>query len=54
MIGANHVSVPTHFFKVVVIETKHGDLELEAYVMPNQKIDDAVPLTSFQVKIHLA
>ncbi|XP_018575622.1 endonuclease G, mitochondrial [Anoplophora glabripennis] len=49
VIGANHVAVPTHFYKVVVGETLDGRLEMEAYVMPNQVIDDDVPLTSFQV-----
>ncbi|CAH1972801.1 unnamed protein product [Acanthoscelides obtectus] len=49
VIGANNVAVPTHFFKVVVGETKDGQLEMEAYVMPNQVIDNSVPLTSFQV-----
>ncbi|XP_035775202.1 endonuclease G, mitochondrial-like [Anopheles albimanus] len=49
VIGANNVAVPTHFYKVVVMETKAGQLEMEAYVLPNQKIDDATPLTMFQV-----
>ncbi|KAJ8973577.1 hypothetical protein NQ317_001603 [Molorchus minor] len=49
VIGANHVAVPTHFFKVVVGETSDQKLEMEAYVMPNQIIDDNVPLSSFQV-----
>ncbi|KAF2884173.1 hypothetical protein ILUMI_22000 [Ignelater luminosus] len=49
VIGANHVAVPTHFFKVVVGEKSNGELEMESYVMPNQRIDDSVPLTSFQV-----
>ncbi|CAH0548704.1 unnamed protein product [Brassicogethes aeneus] len=49
VIGANNVAVPTHFYKVVVGETQDGKLEMEAYVMPNQVIDDNVPLSSFQV-----
>lgn len=49
VIGANNVAVPTHFYKVVVMETQGGQLEMEAYVLPNQKIDDATPLTMFQV-----
>ena len=36
VIGANNVSVPTHFFKVIVGETEDHQLELEAYVLPNQ------------------
>lgn len=50
MIGSNNVAVPTHFFKVLAIEKPNGELEMEAYVMPNQVIDDDVPLTSFQVR----
>ncbi|KAF5276826.1 hypothetical protein FQA39_LY06378 [Lamprigera yunnana] len=49
VIGSNHVAVPTHFFKIVVIETASGKFEMEAYVMPNQIIDDSTPLTNFQV-----
>lgn len=49
VIGANNVAVPTHFFKIVVGETENGELHMESYVMPNQVIDDNVPLTNFQV-----
>ncbi|XP_044262417.1 endonuclease G, mitochondrial [Tribolium madens] len=49
VIGANHVAVPTHFFKVVVCETNDGKFEMESYVMPNQAISDDTPLTSFRV-----
>ncbi|KAG8222908.1 hypothetical protein J437_LFUL003553 [Ladona fulva] len=50
VIGANSVAVPTHFFKVVVCEEKSGGLHMEAYVMPNQVIDDNTPIHSFQVR----
>ena len=49
MIGPNNVAVPTHFFKVVVGETESRDLELEAFVLPNEAIPDSTPLASFQV-----
>ena len=49
VIGANHVAVPTHFYKIVVGETHDSKLEMEAFVMPNTPIDDKVPLTNFQV-----
>nr|XP_012220787.1 PREDICTED: endonuclease G, mitochondrial [Linepithema humile] len=49
VIGANHVAVPTHFYKVIVGETSDGKLEMEAFVMPNAPIDDNTPLTNFQV-----
>ena len=45
------MAVPTHFFKVVVGEVASGggDLEMEAYVMPNEAIPDSAPIASFQV-----
>lgn len=49
VIGAKNIAVPTHFFKILVGETPSGVLEMEAYVMPNEAIDNEVPLTSFQV-----
>jgi endonuclease G len=49
VIGANNVAVPTHFFKVIVMEDNDKTLELEAYVMPNKAIDDKTPLSVFQV-----
>uniref|UniRef100_A0A1L8DPT9 Endonuclease n=2 Tax=Nyssomyia neivai TaxID=330878 RepID=A0A1L8DPT9_9DIPT len=49
VIGANSVAVPTHFFKVVVCERNDGKLEMEAFVMPNQVINNETPLTMFHV-----
>ncbi len=49
VIGDNQVSVPTHFFKVVVGETDNGQLELESYVLPNEVIPDNVALATFFV-----
>jgi len=49
VIGQNNVSVPTHFFKVIVGETDNKDLELEAFVMPNEQIPDNTPLDNFRV-----
>ncbi|XP_075214151.1 endonuclease G, mitochondrial [Lycorma delicatula] len=49
VIGANHVAVPTHFFKIVIMETYDDHLHMEAYVMPNKEIDERTPLFAFQV-----
>ncbi|KAI8432708.1 hypothetical protein MSG28_013671 [Choristoneura fumiferana] len=49
VIGANSVAVPTHFYKVVVGEASNGSLDMEAYVMPNQKIPDDTPVANFMV-----
>ncbi|ODM91723.1 Endonuclease G, mitochondrial [Orchesella cincta] len=51
VIGQNNVAVPTHFFKVVVCEEVTGQLDLEAYCMPNKVIDDNIPVTSYRVPL---
>lgn len=50
VIGQNHVAVPTHFFKVLVIES-NGSFDLEAYVLPNCVVDDKTPIESFRVPV---
>ncbi|BFZ05872.1 hypothetical protein BsWGS_08911 [Bradybaena similaris] len=40
VIGDNHVAVPTHFFKVVLIENDQGQFDLQSYVMPNQPLPE--------------
>ncbi|XP_026865780.2 endonuclease G, mitochondrial isoform X2 [Electrophorus electricus] len=51
VIGKSHVAVPTHFFKVVILETQRGGVELRPYVMPNAPVDDKIPLERFLVPI---
>ncbi|XP_072287332.1 endonuclease G, mitochondrial [Pyxicephalus adspersus] len=51
VIGTNNVAVPTHFFKVVVLEKFNGEIELRPYVMPNSPVDDKIPLERFLVPI---
>nr|ACO11514.1 Endonuclease G, mitochondrial precursor [Caligus rogercresseyi] len=51
VLGRSNVAVPTHFFKIVVSESpeRNQTYDLESFVLPNQRIDDAVPLSSFYV-----
>jgi len=51
VIGPRQVAVPTHFFKVAVVQTPSGGYEAHAFVLPNQAIPDSVPLTSFYVPL---
>ncbi|XP_054249399.1 endonuclease G, mitochondrial [Indicator indicator] len=51
VIGKNHVAVPTHFFKVLILEKEAGDIELRSYVMPNCPVDEKIPLERFLVPI---
>ncbi|KAK7820815.1 hypothetical protein U0070_024773 [Myodes glareolus] len=49
VIGKNHVAVPTHFFKVLILETTGRQIELRSYVMPNAPVDETIPLEHFLV-----
>jgi len=51
VIGQNRIAVPTHYFKVILGETKNNQLELQAYILPNQPIDERTPLHKFQVLV---
>ncbi|CAL1272930.1 unnamed protein product [Larinioides sclopetarius] len=48
VIGPNDVAVPTHFFKVILVERKDSKYFMEAYLMPNASIDNTKSLDSFQ------
>lgn len=44
-----NIHVPTHFFKVIVGEKESSStVEAAAFVVPNEKIENKTPLTSFQ------
>lgn len=49
VIGLNNVAVPTHFFKVVVIENNDGHFEMLSYLLPNKEIPNDTPLKYFLV-----
>ncbi|KAK6470850.1 endonuclease G [Huso huso] len=51
VIGKNNVAVPTHFFKVVILEKRSGEVELRSYVMPNAPVDENTPLERFLVPV---
>ncbi|KAK7933678.1 hypothetical protein WMY93_004574 [Mugilogobius chulae] len=52
VLGRNHVAVPTHFFKVLILELPDGQgVELRSYVMPNRPIPEQTPLEHFLVPI---
>lgn len=51
VIGPNNVSVPTHFFKALIVENVDGSIDLESYVMANQVLDSSIPMRSYQVPL---
>jgi len=53
VLGAGHVAVPTHFFKVVVTESASGEFALETFLLPNAVIDDGVKLGAFHVPLEV-
>ncbi|RWS04864.1 endonuclease-like protein, partial [Dinothrombium tinctorium] len=52
VIGGNDVAVPTHFFKVLLVESAPNVFELECYVIQNKPMDDNIPLHAFQVLLN--
>ncbi|XP_037114697.1 endonuclease G, mitochondrial isoform X2 [Syngnathus acus] len=53
VVGRNHVAVPTHFFKVLILERGGAQegVELRSYVLPNEAVDQKIPLERFLVPI---
>lgn len=52
VLGKNHVSVPSHYFKVFLVETPNDQLEIEAFLMPNDpKMDKHAKINSYRVPI---
>eukprot|EP00126_Sphaerothecum_destruens_P008101 Sdes_comp20091_c0_seq1m13044 len=61
VIGHTPVAVPTHFFKVILVNSENTSISnkpieacsyrIEAYILPNQRIDDKIPLSSFKVPL---
>ncbi|KAF8939032.1 nuclease [Dissophora ornata] len=46
-----NIAVPTHFYKVILTDRGNGDMSMGAFVLPNNTIQNGVPLTAFQVPI---
>jgi endonuclease G len=56
VIGDGNVAVPTHFFKIIYYPVENPDLSgftvsSEAYIVPNQDLDENVPLDSFRTSL---
>ena len=53
------VSVPTHFYKVILADGRNGakgggggrQVSIGAFVMPNAPIDERIPLSAFAVPL---
>lgn len=53
VIGEGNVAVPTHFFKVLLLEQKNGSLEQRAYILPNESIAHDTPFEQFETTVEL-
>lgn len=52
VIGDTFVAVPTHFFKVILFESKQGTMHMEAFLMPNdKKLGRKIDLDDYRVNI---
>lgn len=49
LIGENDIAVPTHFFKVIVLNSLIE--KAEAYILPNESIDSKKPLSDFKTTV---
>jgi endonuclease G len=49
VIGENDIAVPTHFFKVLVIEVEENKYDMEAYIIPTKRLDTQKSLASYRV-----
>ena len=48
VIGSNDVAVPSHFYKVIMLEDEEGKREVQAYILPNAIIPSNTPLDTFR------
>ncbi|EDV25624.1 uncharacterized protein TRIADDRAFT_55918 [Trichoplax adhaerens] len=55
VIGKNDVSVPTHFFKIIVGDNRkkksNAQLQLQVFQMPNEKISKGTPLDEYKTSL---
>lgn len=51
LIGENEVAVPTHLFKIIVVERDRVPYAYGAFIVPNADIDDNKVLKDFQVAL---
>lgn len=52
LLGLNRVAVPTHYYKVILCETRRGDTFIEAFAMPNSaQVDELVALEEFRLDV---
>lgn len=45
------VAVPTHFFKIILLEQENNSFTMGAFVLPNRAIPNETPLSQFQVNL---
>jgi endonuclease G len=51
VIGPHDIAVPTHFFKIIALESYDGVREIRAYLLPNQEIPNQTPLDNFKTTL---
>ncbi len=51
VIGTNDIAVPTHYYKVLILNSDNGTKKIEAYMLPNKEIDLHIPINSFKITL---
>lgn len=51
VIGDDDIAVPSHFFKVITLEDKRGNRQVQAYVLPNAVTPIDTPFNKFKTTV---
>lgn len=51
MIGQNEVAVPTHLYKVILVEADERPIAIGCFIVPNEPIENKNSLKEFQVTL---
>lgn len=51
VIGPNNVAVPTHFYKVILLNAKRGNPQVSAYIIPNSPVNTQTPFQEYEVPL---
>lgn len=51
VIGQNEVAVPTHLYKVILVEADERPIAIGCFIVPNEPIENKNSLKEFQVTL---
>ncbi|NNM44006.1 MAG: DNA/RNA non-specific endonuclease [Chlamydiae bacterium] len=51
VIGSNNVAVPTHFYKIVFLDSQKDNKPFKAFLVPNEDIKSDLPFSQFETSL---